>query len=140
MKVSKTAIFLFELMFVILVFTIAAAVCSNIFAKAYSFSTASKDLTMAVLKAESEAERFKAGTLDGSALYRAISARPIVEEQGFDKDWRKTQSPDGEDAVYLLTANVDVGLTDGMDSMDIVVSKKGQDTALYRLVVKAYAH
>ncbi|MDR2486918.1 MAG: hypothetical protein LBD12_03045 [Clostridiales Family XIII bacterium] len=139
MKVSKTAIFLFELMFVILVFTIAAAVCSNIFAKTYSLSAESKDLTMAVLKAESEAERFKATTLDGTALYKALSARPLGLERGFDKDWHETQSPDGTDTVYQLTALVDIGIPEGMDSMDIVVSKKGQEEPLYRLVVKAYA-
>lgn len=88
MKISKTAIFLFELMFVILVFTISAAVCTNVFVKAYSFSNRSEELTIAVIKAESAIEAFKASVLNGRGstsvdadVFSAISA---AENSGAD--------------------------------------------------------
>jgi hypothetical protein len=107
MKVSKTAIFLFELMVVILIFSIAAAVCTSAFGKAYGFSEDSKGLTMAVLKAESIAEEFKAGkvkTFDDVYASFGMDEDMIGEykqeigshEQDsvsvfFDADWNVTQ-------------------------------------------------
>jgi Tfp pilus assembly protein PilE len=125
MKVSKTAIFLFELMVVILIFSVAAAVCTNIFAKAYEFSTESKALTMAILKAESIAEEFKAGqATDGDVL--------------FDKDWKPAE--DEGSAAYLIRSDV---TADGdMKVMDISVERTARAGAsaegVYELQVKSY--
>ena len=76
MKVSKSAIFLFELMVVILVFSIAAAICTSIFAKGFQFSAQSENLTRAVIKAESAAEVFKNNPSSASE-----------SEVFFDKNW-----------------------------------------------------
>jgi type II secretory pathway pseudopilin PulG len=127
MKVSKTAIFLFELMVVILIFSIAAAVCTNVFGKAHEFSTESKALTMAVLKAESVAEEFKAGKApDGDLL--------------FDKDWKPLPGSDIDDAAYFIQTDV---TADGeMRSMAISVKKIGHagigPDDVYELQVKSY--
>jgi hypothetical protein len=127
MKISKTAIFLFELMVVILIFSVAAAVCTNVFGKAHEFSTDSKALTMSVLKAESVAEEFKAGKApDGDLL--------------FDKDWKPLPSADIDDAVYFIQTDV---TEDGdMRSMDISVKKVGYagigPEDVYGLQVKSY--
>ncbi|MDR0596370.1 MAG: hypothetical protein LBG50_02400 [Clostridiales Family XIII bacterium] len=132
MKISKTAIFLFELMVVILIFSIAAAVCTNVFGKAYGFSEESKDLTMAVLKAESIAEEFKAGGADKGG------------ELLFDKDWipiDKNRLPDfyGQ-AAYEITSRVTV--SGGIRIMDISVDRWSDDrmevSGIYDLQVKAY--
>jgi hypothetical protein len=128
MKVSKTAIFLFELMVVILVFSLAAAVCANIFSKAYGFSTESKALTMAVLKSESIAEEFKAGLTPDGDLY-------------FDKDWKQVAGADT--AAYVISSDV---TADGyMNVMDISVRKTGPGAdaspasgEVYGLQVKSY--
>jgi hypothetical protein len=125
MKVSKTAIFLFELMVVILIFALAAAVCTNIFGKAYEFSTQSKALTMAVLKAESIAEEFKVGTTPGGDIL-------------FDKDWKP--AADEGSAAYIIRSDV---TADGdMKVMDISVEKAavngGKAEGVYELQVKSY--
>jgi hypothetical protein len=127
MKISKTAIFLFELMVVILVFSLAAAVCASIFGKAYGVSEQSKALTMAVLKAESVAEEFKAGkTPDGDLL--------------FDREWRATT--DRDRAVYRVTA--DVSGDGGVRVMDVAVTKvegggaNSDPEDVYALKVKSY--
>jgi type II secretory pathway pseudopilin PulG len=129
MKVSKTAIFLFELMVVILVFSLAAAVCTSIFSKAYGFSRESKDLTMAVLEAESVAEEFKDGKVPTSDLL-------------FDKDWKRT-TDEGEDkdtsAYFIRTETEQKG---PVNEMTISVKKTGEGgvgpSDIYVLKVKAY--
>jgi Tfp pilus assembly protein PilE len=120
MKVSKTAIFLFELMVVILVFSIAAAICSNIFAKAYNFSTDSKALTMAVIKAESAAEAFKVGAYNGDAQY-------------FDEDW-KTSTEDK--AVYAIRS--ETAQEGALDVCRITVTNDDKEQLIYDLEVKSY--
>ncbi|MDR1796944.1 MAG: hypothetical protein LBR44_05780 [Clostridiales Family XIII bacterium] len=87
-QASKSAIFLFELMIVILVFTVAAAICSEIFASAYAMSKESRALTMSAINAQTVAEQFKAS--DGEA------ADPLY----FDKDWNEVHSAD--DAKYVV--------------------------------------
>jgi type II secretory pathway pseudopilin PulG len=125
MKVSKTAIFLFELMMVILIFSIAAAVCTSIFSKAYGFSTESKDLTMAVITAESMAEEFKAGKEPNGDML-------------FDENWKATT--DEDKAKYFIRPDI---TEDGeMKVMDISVKKMGHGGVgpadVYGLQVKSY--
>jgi hypothetical protein len=126
-KVSKTAIFLFELMAVILVFSIATAVCVEIFGAAHRFSAESTDLTMAVLKAESVAEEFKAGETPDGVLY-------------FDKEWKTLAEKEaGEDkAAYFIST--DLREEDGMEEMSISVQKTGYGgpQEVYGLQVKSY--
>jgi Tfp pilus assembly protein PilE len=120
MKISKSAIFLFELMVVILVFTVSAAICTSIFVKAYTFSEDSEDLTMAVIKAESAAERFKAGeNREAGELY-------------FDKDWESVSSESGAGFRIVLSPSEQGGL-----SVCGIEVYKGAES-LYSLEVKAY--
>jgi Tfp pilus assembly protein PilE len=120
MKISKSAIFLFELMMVILVFTVSAAICTSIFVKAYKFSEDSEDLTMAVIKAESVAERFKAGeNRDSDELY-------------FDEDWEAVSSGNGSDFKIVLSPS-----KQGDMSVCAIEVYRGAES-LYSLEVKAY--
>lgn len=74
MKVSKSGLFLFELIVVIFLFTVSAAVCISIFANSYNYSTQSRDLTTCTLKAETAAEVFKETRGDADALISALGA------------------------------------------------------------------
>jgi hypothetical protein len=127
MKVSRTAIFLFELMMVILIFALASAICTNIFGKAYEFSTESKALTMAVLKSESIAEEFKAG-------------KAPAGDVSFDKDWKPVEDADSDSAAYIIRSNVTIG--GDMKVMDISVEKVARSGVaaedVYELQVKSY--
>jgi type II secretory pathway pseudopilin PulG len=132
MKVSKSAIFLFELMVVILVFSFAAAVCTSIFAKSYEFSERSKALTMAVIKAESAAEDFKGETdadSDREEAYTSVSE--------YDKDWNDAGGV-GDSPVYRLEAQV----SDPIDGMRIckisVFEKEDKGNPIYELEAKSY--
>jgi Tfp pilus assembly protein PilE len=122
MKVSKSAIFLFELMVVILVFTIAAAICTSIFVKAYKFSADSEDLTTAVIKAESAAEKFKASGKDGRQ----------PDELYFDKDWESVASE--TDAAFKIVLSPSA--QGNMSVCDIEVYRNND--SIYSLEVKSY--
>jgi len=101
MKVSKTAIFLFELMVVILIFSIAAAVCTSAFGKAYGFSEDSKALTMAVLKAESIAEEFKAGKIKtADDVYASFGIEDVNATFGLDESIPGDYYEDTEDIIH----------------------------------------
>ncbi len=122
MKVSKSGLFLFELIIVIFLFTVSAAICISIFASSYNFSTDSENLTMSSIKAETAAEVFKdsdgnAGS-DAQAIIDALGAGndtyDIIIDEGtgsygdftlnlyFDKQWRNT---DDLNKAYVLTVN-----------------------------------
>ncbi|MDR2610157.1 MAG: hypothetical protein LBC58_01730 [Clostridiales Family XIII bacterium] len=129
MKISKSAIFLFELMFVILVFTVSAAICANIFGQSYKYSEKATDLTQAVLIAESVAEEFKAGEITDGKW-----------KNYFNKEWHEVGvwmpglidwvgGPDEKEMVHNMTVNV--GLENGLRVCRINV-----DDGLYELTAK----
>jgi hypothetical protein len=143
MKVSKTAIFLFELMFVILIFTVSAAICTNIFAEAHALSSDSKALTMAVLKAESAAEVFKADVTSagGGSLSEVTSAG--ISEQYYDEDWKETSK---DQAYYTVSLTGEAPVTDGLQRAKVSVDKTAKagsgegdpDKTIYSIEVLAY--
>ena len=121
MKTSKSAIFLFELMIVILVFAFSAAVCAFIFASAFNTSTESHDLTMSSINAQSVAEHFKAGNADAGPLY-------------FDSEWRAT---DEAGALYTIELSEQDG-GPKMREAYVNVFKKDIEGAIFTLHVKEY--
>jgi Tfp pilus assembly protein PilV len=122
MKISKSATFLFELMIVILVFSISAAVCMNIFVKAFNFSSDSENLTRAVLQAESALEEFKANP-------QAAEERAMY----FTEDWVQTGSPAGASFVMTVTPALDGNIY----TCDVKITQGGAE--LYALSAKRYA-
>jgi len=122
MKASKSAVFLFELMVIILVFTIAAAVCAQIFASAFAMSKESRNLTMSSINAQTVAERFKAGDMGVSSLY-------------FDSEWHAT---DEAGAHYTVSLDEQEGAPQ-MREAYVNVYEKDAATAIFSLHVKEFA-
>ena len=122
MKTSKSAVFLFELMIIIFVFTLAAAVCTQIFASAFNMSTESRELTMSSINAQTVAERFKAGEPDTGPLY-------------FDRDWAATDRPG---AFYTVVLEEQGGPPDMRDAF-VSVYRSGGTEAIYTIHVKEYS-
>ena len=121
MKTSKSAVFLFELMIIILVFTIAAAICTSIFANAFNMSKESKNLTMSSINAQTVAERFKSGEDD-------------VETQYFDSDWKVSSE---SDATYFVKLEKDASEEPSMRAASVTVyNKKGE--SIYSIGVKEF--
>ena len=121
MKVSKSAVFLFELMIIILVFALAAAVCLQIFATAFTMSTESHELTMSSINAQTVAEQFKAGDSDLDDLY-------------FDRDWAAT---DAANAQYTVALEEEAGAPQMRDAF-VNVYKKDSAEPIFSLHVKDF--
>ena len=121
MRTSKSAVFLFELMIVILVFVLAAAICTQVFAVSYLTSKESRALTMSSIKAQMVAERFKADSPEAGTLY-------------FDLNWDAT---DAENAEYTVALEEQSSTAD-MRSAFVNVYEAGNDEAIYTLQVKRY--
>jgi hypothetical protein len=115
MKISKSAIFIFELMFVILIFTISAAICTSGFAKAYGFSMESQELTNAALRAESAAEVFKLtpGAGEKTTVY-------------YDEKWQETA--DAGNSVYMLTETPSKEGNLYICNVEVSKNNEGKDT------------
>ena len=122
MKTSKAAVFLFELMIIILVFVLAAAVCSQIFASSFNMSTESRELTMSSINAQTVAEQFKAGKADIETLY-------------FDKDW----APTGMTVAEYWVELDELSGTAPVRAALVNVYKIGEDEAIYTLSIKEFA-
>ena len=121
MRISKSAIFLFELMIIILVFTFAAAICSQIFASAYKMSTKSHDLTMSSINAQAVAEHYKAGDDAAGPLY-------------FDRDWKAC---DAANAHYTVALEKQEG-SPKMREAYVNVYKEDSAESIFTLHVKEF--
>lgn len=93
---SKSSLFLLEFTFAILIFSLSAAICMQVFASAKRTSQNSDELSSALVCAQSAAEAFKAtgGSLDAvaSILGGAFNGRDEVAVS-YDADWRRTTNP-----------------------------------------------
>jgi hypothetical protein len=121
MRISKSAVFLFELMVIILVFTMAAAICSLIFADAFKMSTESHDLTMSSINAQAVAEHFKAGDEGAGPLY-------------FDRDWKACGA---SGAYYTVALEEQEGAPDMREAYVHVYKKDGEES-IFTLHVKEF--
>jgi len=127
MKASKSAVFLFELMIVILVFVLAAAICSQIFAGSYRMSRESQALTMTSIHAQTMAERFKAGDNAISPMY-------------FDSSWHEVDAAD-EQQIYYSVELEDMTAASSVSGMRwavVRVLKVGEAEPVFTLNVKKY--
>ena len=123
MKTSKSAVFLFELMIVILVFTLASAICARIFVSSFTMSAESRDLTMSSINAQTVAEQFKAGASD-------------VDPLCFDRGWAAT---DESNAFYkVVLAPSQITAQPGMREAYVHVYKSGETESIYTLYVKEF--
>jgi hypothetical protein len=121
MKTSKSALFLFELMIIILVFTLAAAVCTQIFASAYDMSMESRELTMSSMNAQTIAEEFKAG-------------KPDIEPLYFDRNWVAV----GKDNAFYTVVLEEQKDSAVMRHASVNVYKEGGSLSIFSIHVKEF--
>ncbi|MEG2038639.1 MAG: hypothetical protein RRZ73_02810 [Oscillospiraceae bacterium] len=87
---SKSGLFLIELMIMILFFSIASAICIQLFVKANLISNDSRDLSMATDKAQIAAEYFKSTDGSETKLKKLLGAENLNENiivVYYDKNW-----------------------------------------------------
>ena len=135
-RASKSELFLMELIFSILFFSIASAVCVTLFVHARLTST---QLTTATLQAQSAAETFKSVNADLDQAADLLNAQQTPEgslQILYDQNWNPVSEPDS--ASYLLTLTPDDPSPDSnqLCSAQIQVSKQGE--SIYELTVTQY--
>ena len=133
---SKSALFLMEFIIIIAFFSMATAVCMQIFAHASRLSAHSHNLKMAVVHAQNAAESFKssgADTEEMAAILGATTSEGYVLYLHFDEEWGHTTAQDPHFAVQIL---VDTSSTLASAQISITDTWMGQE--LYSLKVLRY--
>ena len=128
---SKTKLVLIELIIIILFFSLAGAVCVNIFAQARILSVKSTDTTMATLTAQTAAELVRSS--DGNELlqeaYEEVDGGFVAY---FDAEWDET---DEAGAVYKMR----IGMAEEQDLLTANISVSKADNELYAITAKKFA-
>jgi hypothetical protein len=130
---SRSRAFFLELVINLLLFTLCAAVCLQVFSRAFVRSDESRVLAQATLRVQSVAEAFKSGAGDAASLAALVGGS--VTEGGvalyYDADW----APAGEgEAVYRLDCRL--AAAGPMKSAQISAVKEGQE--IFALTAKKY--
>ena len=86
---NTSSLFLLELILAVLFFSVASALCIQIFTKAHLMSQDARDLNFAVNEVSSMAEQISAGTLQDDTAY-------------YDSSYASCEKAD---AVYVLTVH-----------------------------------
>lgn len=132
MNKSKSRLFLIEMVVIILFFSIAAAVCVNMFAHAKMISVKSTELTEASMKAQEAAETFKSAGGDAGAVRDRLDAHADGEGIAvyYDGEWERTNAQ----PAYVL--RMDFSKEDGLSRADISVYQNEEE--LYRIQTAVY--
>lgn len=103
---KRSSLFLMELMIAILFFSLASAVCVQLFVKSHLLTREAADLNQAVSQAQSAAEVIRTTDCSSSAV-REFLPDAVVDTHGFrlyyDSEWNFCKK---EDAKYLLRADL----------------------------------
>ena len=126
---SKSSLFLMELILVILFFAISAAVCIRVFVSAEQTAERSRDLSCAVLAAQSAAECYRAsgGDPETAAVLLSGSAADSGLTVGYDADWQRTAAAEPPYRLELVQ--------DG-NCADITVRKADAAEPIYILHIR----
>ncbi len=122
---NRSKYFLFELMFNCLFFTVAAAICINLFIYGTVLSKQSRDISRASIEAQTLAEAFKSSDGDVNLLENTVGG--TLEQDTvylyFDERWNRLEQPD--DMGFVVAA--DVSANNNMSYADIIVSSNQQE-------------
>lgn len=105
---TKAAIFLMELLIVIAVFSVCAAVCAFIFTEAFITANEASDLNNAVITAKNAAEIFKASGEESSIYY--------------DKNWQPCNKENAEYALHIIADYLSVEKISGEEILGFAVA------------------
>lgn len=122
MRPSQTKLILIELIIIILFFSIAGAICINVFAQAQVVSTKSTDTTMATLVAQTAAETIRSSDDGAELLAEQYSKTDDGYIAYFDAAWDTV-----EEAAAVYQMHIRISENEGMRSADITVNKTDRE-------------
>lgn len=138
----RSSLFLMELMLAILLFSLAAAICVQVFVKSHMISERSTNLNHAVLASTSVAEIFRSNADSAEILSREY---PFSETKDdityiyYDKNWAPTNSAD---ACYILSIELGQEYHLLVENISVyeasAYENKTKDAPIYTLEVKKY--
>lgn len=142
-RARSSSLFLLELIIAILFFTIASAVCVQLFVKSHNLSQDSQELDFAVNEACSIAETVQTCDSEKSiadAVQNIYPDSDVSRSAGgtncmicFDSSFTSCRQDDSDYAYCMETS---LKTSDGMIYCDIAVSEKDSDDPIYELEVK----
>lgn len=133
-RLSRSQLFLLELMIDLIFFCACSAVCIALLAHAHALSTDSAALSHAVVAAENAAEAFRASEGDTAQTARLLEADAAdgTVKQYFDAAWQ----PSVDGGAYVLKMQMQ---GDILRVATVTVFRTNGGEALYTLIVQQYA-
>jgi hypothetical protein len=103
---AKGTLFLMELVLAILFFSVSAAVCASVFAKADYLADKSRNISFAVSEVSSAASYYKAenGNLEKTSEFLGGTSDGSQIVVTYNKNWEKNEN-DGKYFVYIVPQN-----------------------------------
>lgn len=141
MKHSRSSLFLMEMILAILFFSLASAVCIQLFAKSHTLSKLTINQNHALIQTQNLAEGFLAAEGDLEEISSLFPLSDLDEKSNsitlyFDDDWNPVET---ESAAFQAVLTESSLVQDGLISADISVTEYKQDkTLLYSLQVKQH--
>lgn len=138
MKHSRSSLFLMEMIIAILFFSLASAVCIQLFAKSHLLSTQTVNQNHAVIQAQNLAESYLSLEGDISAMQNLFSPSEQIDENTlrltFDSSWNLCSAENGGSfqAELVNTPAEDTGI---MEALITVYDVSAPESPVYTLSV-----
>lgn len=137
MKHSRSSLFLMEMIIAILFFSLASAVCIQLFARSHLLSTRTVNQNYAVIWAQNLAESYLSleGDLDAVQALFPESERTGTDalRLSFDSDWELTTATN---AAYYATLLNTPEADSGISEAEITLTASDADSPIYSLTVR----
>ena len=137
---SRSTLFLIEQLIVVAVFAICSAACVRILTSAYTTARDSRDISNAVLIAESAAESYKAFSGDIGKVAEILGGvNGKVDSTGaaivyYDKHWRVCGTDDAFYAFHLFKGQPDAQPSPFLMSGEILVERlSGEQLVTFKI-------
>ena len=128
---TRSGLFLLELIFAILFFSLCTVVCVRFFVKAHTLSEDTDNLNMAVNEASYYAEVFRSTGVLGDS--NEDTADTSIDTMYYDKDWNPSAAEAGR---FVITVQTD--LENSMLKAEIAVTDLETSEELYKLTAEKY--
>lgn len=142
MKHSRSSLFLMEMIIAILFFSLASAVCIQLFAKSHLLSTQTVNKNHAVIWAQNLAESYLASEGDLGTMHDLFTSSQQTEEDTmtlyFDSQWNLCSPGDSSGFSAELTHISDPG-TGIMEAQISIIEISSPDSPIYTLSVMHHA-
>lgn len=139
MKHSRSSLFLMEMIIAILFFSLASAVCIQLFAKSHLLSTQTVNQNQAVIRVQNLAESYLALDGDVTAMQALFSPSQLSDDDNtlflaFDSDWNLCA--DGDSTRFLAELHhTPAGENGIMEAVITVYDISAPESPVYTLSV-----